>query len=305
MPLNEANTRLHLIDPGPINQRGWKHAGYYAIRAEERDAAVEIINGKARRRATKPKDYVLYWDCTGGTTPRPLAILEAKKESLPPDHGLQQAMDYRKGALRHVPTVFSSNGHLFVRFDEKTGQISDPLPMADFPRPEDLCGEQTQFLGFSPTEPAAKPWTAPADLGPLKLLYYQDAAARATLQKIVLADKQGANPRVLLPMATGWNDQLAVAILKRLDAAGRLTRALFVCDRDPLRSSALAAMQQVFGTNADEVSTRNAQPNAKVLVATTRRSASLLSPRSPNTRSMTTASRPDPTSNPPENPARS
>ena len=35
-------------------------------------------------------------------------------------------------------------------------------------------------------------------------------------------------------MATGsGKTKLAVAILKRLDAAGRLTRALFVCDRDP------------------------------------------------------------------------
>lgn len=265
MPRNEPQTRYELIDPA-LDSRGWPRS---AVKVEERDAAVEIIDGKARRRATKPKDYVFYWDCSGGTNPQPIAILEAKREGLPPDYGLEQGKNYRKGKLRHVPTVLSTNGHLFVRYDGKTGLTSEPEPIAAFPRPEDLCAEQTAFLGFAPSEPAAAPWTTPADLGALRLRYYQEAAARATLQKLVTDEKRSADPRALLALATGsGKTKLAAAILKHLDAAGRLTRALFVCDRDPLRASAIAEMQALFGSNAAVVSTGQPQPNAKVLVAT-------------------------------------
>jgi type I restriction enzyme R subunit len=267
---SEAQTRFDLIDPA-LRGRGWQHPthAYSAIRVEERDAAVEIIDGKARRRATKPKDYVLYWDCSGGTTPQPIAIVEAKREGLPPDYGLEQGKNYRKGRLRHVPTVLSTNGHLFVRFDEKTGLTSEPEALASFPRPEDLCAEQTEFLGFSPAESAAAPWTTPADLGSLHLRYYQDAAIRAALQKFVLDEKRSAAPRALLALATGsGKTKLAAALLKHLDASGRLTRALFVCDRDPLRASAIGEMQALFGSNAAVVSTGQPQLNAKVLVAT-------------------------------------
>ena len=265
MSRNEPQTRYELIDPA-LDSRGWPRS---AVKVEERDAAVEIIEGKACRRATKPKDYVFYWDCSGGTNPQPIAILEAKRESLPPDYGLEQGKNYRKGKLRHVPTVLSTNGHLFVRYDEKTGLTSEPEPIAAFPRPEDLCAEQTAFLGFAPSEPAAAPWTTPADLGALHLRYYQGAALRATLQKFVADEKRATDPRALLALATGsGKTKLAAAILKHLDAAGRLTRALFVCDRDPLRASAIAEMQALFGSNAAVVSIGQPQPNAKVLVAT-------------------------------------
>lgn len=271
MNRNEAQTRFDLIDPKLRDERGWKHptGAFRAIVVEERDAAIEIIDGKARRRATKPKDYVLYWDCTGGTEPRPLAIVEAKREGLPPDYGLEQGKNYRKGKLRHVPVVLSTNGHLFVRYDEKTGLTSDPEPLANFPRPEDLCAEQTAFLGFAPSDPSSKSWTTPAGLGTLSLRYYQDAALRATLQKVVVSEQISKAPRVLLALATGaGKTKLAAAILKHLDAAGHLTRALFVCDRAPLRTAAIGDMQTLFGTNAAVVSTGKPQHNAKVLVAT-------------------------------------
>lgn len=271
MDRNEARTRFDLIDPVLRDQRGWMHPAqaFPAIKVEERDAAIEIIDGKARRRATKPKDYVLYWDCSGGTTPRPLAIVEAKREGLPPDYGLEQGKNYRKGKLRHLPVVLSTNGHLFVRYDEKTGLTSDPLPITEFPRPEDLCADQSEFLGFAPSAPDTTAWTTTANLGALKLRYYQDATLRAAMQKIVVSEKSGADKRVLLALATGsGKTKLAAAILKHLDAAGKLTRALFVCDRDPLRTAAIGDMQTLFGTNAAVVSTQDPQINAKVLVST-------------------------------------
>lgn len=47
MPLSEADTRAKLIDPA-IHKRGWTED---LIRREESAGSIEIIGGKARRRA--------------------------------------------------------------------------------------------------------------------------------------------------------------------------------------------------------------------------------------------------------------
>ena len=51
MPLNEADTRCKLIDPA-IHARGWTED---LIRREETAGAVEIVNGKPRRRRARPR----------------------------------------------------------------------------------------------------------------------------------------------------------------------------------------------------------------------------------------------------------
>lgn len=55
--------------------------------------------------------------------------------------------------------------------------------------------------------------------------------------------------------------------MRRIADAGQLYRALFIYDRDKLRSQALTALQNLFGSDAAPVSTANPQKNAKVLVA--------------------------------------
>ena len=58
----------------------------------------------------------------------------------------------------------------------------------------------------------------------------------------------GKPKRALLSLATGAGKTfIAVNLLKRISDAGQLTRALFVCDRDELRTQALKAFQNVFG----------------------------------------------------------
>ena len=49
---------------------------------------------------------------------------------------------------------------------------------------------------------------------------------------------------------------------------GQLRKALFVCDRDELRTQALGAFQNVFGADAAAVSSGNPQKNARILIAT-------------------------------------
>ena len=73
----------------------------------------------------------------------------------------------------------------------------------------------------------------------------------------------------MLPLATGaGKTRLAAALLRKLFDAGRLGKALFLCDRTELRHKGLTDFQAVFGTDAAEVDTRNPQKNARVLIAT-------------------------------------
>lgn len=106
-PLNEADTRAKLIDPA-IHKCGWTEDH---IRREETAGTVEIINGKPRRRSRGKMDYVLRLKLNIDTQPVALALLEAKKNTLPPGHGLDQAKGYSECRRLNVKFVFLSNGH--------------------------------------------------------------------------------------------------------------------------------------------------------------------------------------------------
>lgn len=86
-------------------------------------------------------------------------------------------------------------------------------------------------------------------------------------------DRNGQPKRALLSLATGAGKTfIAVHLLKRIADAGLLRRALFVCDRDELRSQGLGAFQNVFGAEAAEVYKKsdgsNNARNARIHIAT-------------------------------------
>jgi type I restriction enzyme R subunit len=125
MSRNEAQTRFELIDPA-LKKRGWMRTD---IRMEVTAAQIDIVDGKPRRCPTGRTDYRLRRPLLTTGEPTPLAIMEAKREGLPPEHGSQQGKDYRVGELHHGPFVFSSNGHQFVEYDEATELTSEARPM--------------------------------------------------------------------------------------------------------------------------------------------------------------------------------
>ena len=269
MPFNEADTRAKLIDPS-LHRRGWTED---LIRREETAGTVDIISGKPRRRSRGKIDYVLRVKVNVDTQPVALALIEAKKESLPAGHGLDQAKGYAECRRLNVRFVFSSNGHQFVAFDCFTGMTSAPRPIAEFPTPAELRARYEQGMGFTLESPAARPLLQPYPGGEGTRRYYQDAAIRAVMEKIARCEISGQPKRALLSLATGAGKTfIAVNLLKRISDAGKLTRALFVCDRDELRTQALKAFQNFFGADAAEVyrkpdGTNNAK-NARIHVAT-------------------------------------
>jgi len=250
MGLTESDTRAKLIDPA-IHARGWTEEH---IRREETAGTVEIIDGKPRKKAKGRVDYVLRLKASPDSQPIAIAIIEAKAENLAPNHGLEQAKSYAACKRMNVQFVFSSNGHQFVEYDQFTGKTTQPQPMAYFPTPKDLQIRYEQGMGFDLSDPSAKPLSTKYVGGEATRRYYQDAAIRSVFEKIAQCQKRGTEKRALLSLATGAGKTfIAVHLLKRIADSGQLKRALFVCDRDELRTQGLAAFQkETYEKNAFE-----------------------------------------------------
>ena len=260
MSYNETETRVKLINPA-LYGCGWTED---MLRYEETAGSIEIVDGAARRQSRGRVDYTLRIKADAGTQPVAVALIEAKAEHLPPDHGLEQGKSYADSKRLNVPFVYATNGHLFVEYDRFTETTAAHRPMAEFPSPASLRARYEQGVGFSLDDPAALPLLTPYSAGDGSRRYYQDAAIRAALEKIARGEK-----RVLLSMATGCGKtKIAVNLLKRIADAKLLGRALFVCDRDELRGQGTAAFQAVFGADAAAVGRGNPQKTARILIAT-------------------------------------
>jgi type I restriction enzyme R subunit len=263
---NEAQTRFELIDPILIDHCGWHRQD---IRVEQTAAQIDIVAGKGYRRPAGRTDYLLFRALSEDSEPIPLAIIEAKHEGLPPEHGLQQGKRYQRGKLHHVPFVFSSNGHQFVEYNEKSGITSEAVPMSEFPTPDELMQRYFAARDLKTDSPALAMLTTRYAKGREFLRYYQDAAIRAAIEQLILQMGTGQRRRVMLPLATGaGKTRLAAALLRKLFDARLIGKALFVCDRTELRDNGLTDFQGAFGNDAAEVDTLHPQKNARVLIAT-------------------------------------
>ena len=257
MARDEHQTRIELINPA-LHDRGWVDA---LIREEKTPGGVDIIDGKPRKRKGRT-DYLFCIPVTEGKPPLAVALLEAKAEDKLPSLGIQQAKDYMRKF--NVPFVFASNGNLYAEYGEDTGHIHDALQLSQFPTPDDLKKRYEYLKGYQLTSEQAKPLFMPYKGGEAARYYFQDAAIRSALEKIAKGQK-----KVLLSLATGTGKTIiAVQLLYKLAQAGQLRRALFVCDRDELRTQGNAKIHAAFGDNAQIVTTQDPQRNARILVAT-------------------------------------
>jgi type I restriction enzyme R subunit len=263
--LSEADTRAKLIDPA-IHARGWTED---LIRREETAGAIEIIDGRPFKQAKGRIDYTLRVKAAADSQPVAVALIEAKPESKPPGHGLEQAKLYAASKRLNVQFVYASNGHQFVEYDRITGLTHASRKLTEFPTPTELQARYEQGIGFALDDPAAAPLLQRYPTGEGTRRYYQDAAIRAVLEKIARCECAGTPKRALLSLATGAGKTfIAVNLLRRIADAGQLKRALFVCDRDELRLQGTGALQAVFGADAAPVSSGNPQKNARILIAT-------------------------------------
>ena len=271
--MNEAETRLHLIDP-ILREKGYLD-GRWQLRAE-RPLSVEPTGNKGqRKKGIKPCDYLLCVWLDGMPKALPVGLIEAKAENADPMKGMQQAKGYAADCERlHVPYVFSSNGHRYAEFDRITEVLSGAFPLHDFPTHQALTERYALATGIDLTQPAAQLlFMEDSKAYGSKPRYYQDAAIRAAFEKILHCQQSGEAARVLLSLATGAGKTIiATNLLWRLSQAGQLAKpALFLCDRDELRSQAYDKLKAAFGDNARMVQLErgtNAAKNARVHIAT-------------------------------------
>ena len=270
MAYNEQETRFFLIDP-VLRKKGYNDHQWLKM---ETPAPVEPTGPKGRRRKGPGRtDYLLCVQVGEMPKALPVAVLEAKKESEDPLKGMQQAKGYADCERFDVKYVFATNGHRYGEFDCVTSLQSGPFPFADFPPHPDLTARYATDTGIDMGRPeAAMLFQADSPAWSLSR-YYQDAAIRAAFEKILIDQKAGHPPRVLLTLATGAGKTIiATNLLWRMSQAGQLPKpVLFLCDRDELREQAYTKLKAAFGDNARIVETRqggNAAQNARIHIAT-------------------------------------
>lgn len=271
--MNEADTRYHLIDP-LLRAKGYVSRDQITLETILTPPPVEPSGAKGRRRKGPGRtDYLLCVQVGGMPKALPVAVLEAKKEGEDPLKGMQQAKGYADCQRFDVKYVFSTNGHKYGEFDCGTGLQGGPFLFPDFPPHPDLKARYAKDTGIDMARPeAAMLFQADSPAWSLSR-YYQDAANRAAIEKILLDGQAGKPPRVLLTLATGAGKTvIATNLLWRLSQAGQLPKpALFLCDRDELREQAYTKLKAAFGDNARIVRTEkggNAAQNARIHVAT-------------------------------------
>ena len=274
---NESDTRAKLIDPA-LHAASWiEHLGeaerdsHGEIHREQSAVRIDILDGKPLKRGRGRVDYLLRAHITGHDHPLTLAFVEAKKEKSPPTQGLEQVKAY---ARRHaVKFVYSTNGHLFIEFDAHTGLTSEPKPMSQFPSAVELRQRWFSATGLKPDSPAVAALLTAYSVAGDRPRYYQDAAVRAVLERVAQAAAGRERPRALLSLATGaGKTSIAVGLLQRLTDSGQLRRALFLVDRDELRSQAHGCFHKVFGADAkivrEAADGSNEAKNARIHIAT-------------------------------------
>jgi len=232
--LNEAETRAELIDPA-LREAGWGVVDASRVRREM--ITLGRLQGAGKRAKQDIADYVLIY------RGQKLAVIEAKKRSLPVTEGLAQAKRYAERLQTRF--AYSTNGEGIYRIDMKTGAEGE---VAGYPAPEELWAET-----FGDADKAANTWRERFGAVPFEdkggfwqPRYYQHNAINQALEAIA-----AGHDRILLTLATGTGKTaIAFQIAWKLFHArwslaaraggepARQPRILFLADRNILANQA-------------------------------------------------------------------
>lgn len=218
-----------------------------------------VVRGQMGARTKgKRADFVLYHKPS-----QPIAIIEAKKNSLPIAAGMQQGLGYSD--ILEVPFVFSSNGDGFI-FHDKTGlypQKEQELSLEEFPSHEELWSKYQQWKGYQPHELAAITQDYYEDGSGKSPRYYQMHAINKTVEAIAKG-----RDRALLVMATGTGKTYtAFQIIWRLWKAGIKKRILFLADRNILVDQTKTNDFKPFGTAMTKITGRKVDTSYEIFLS--------------------------------------
>lgn len=217
--LTEEDVRAKYIDPS-IRNAGWNEELQIRREVFFTDGKIIIQKNKTKRGKRKKADYVLSYK-----TNLPLAIIEAKKNTLTIGHGMQQGIEY--GEILDIPFIYSCNGEGYLEFDRLTGK-SRELKMNEFPTPEELWERYLEEKKLDRSDLLVESYFFTT--GSKTPRYYQRVAINRTIEAIARGQK-----RILLVMATGTGKTYtAFQIIWRLWKNREKKRILFLADRNIL-----------------------------------------------------------------------
>lgn len=193
---------------------------------------------------------------------KPIAILEAKRESIPPLSAKEQARDYANSL--HVRYVILSNGNTHYLWDM---QFGNPEPISSFPSLSSLEDEKKWVpdVGALVNEEVSRTYIAESQIPEIKT--HPDYVNEDTRKEFIERNKlkilrnyqvraiqavqksaQNSKKRFLLEMATGTGKTLTcAAIIKLFLKTGNARRVLFLVDRIELENQAKKSFIQSIG----------------------------------------------------------
>ena len=190
------------------------------------DGRIFVKGNKTARGERKRADFILYYKPN-----IPIAVIEAKDNSLAVGAGLQQALNYAR--ILDIPTALSSNGDGFVDHDRSglSPIIERNLSLDEFPTPEVLWQRYKKYKGIeTPQQEAIASHDYFFDGSGRAPRYYQQIAVNRAVEAIAKGQD-----RILLVMATGTGKTYtAFQIIYRLWKNGIKKRILFLADRNAL-----------------------------------------------------------------------
>ena len=215
---NEDETRKLIID------LALERAGWTLDRKQDREYEV---TGMPTESGVGYADYVLW-----GDDGKPLAVVEAKKTTVDPEVGQQQAKLYAdclEAMHGQRPVIFYTNGYKTFLWDDLD---YPPRPVAGFYKKDELASLLHRRVHRELVD-VARVKNAIVER------YYQKRAIGSIGEQFSQARR-----KALLVMATGsGKTRVAVALVDLLQRAGWVKRALFLADRVSLVNQAVGAFK--------------------------------------------------------------
>ena len=215
---NEDKTRRLLIDLA-LHRAGWpldsKHDREYEVTGMPNESGIGYA------------DYVLW-----GDDGKPLAVVEAKRTTVDPEVGQQQAKLYAdclEAMHGQRPVIFYTNGYKTRLWDDFS---YPPRTVTGFYKKDELASLIVRRDQREPLDVAQV-------RGQIVDRYYQKRAIGSIAQQFA-----NARRKALLVMATGsGKTRTAIALVDLLQRAGWVKRTLFLADRVSLVNQAVSAFK--------------------------------------------------------------
>ena len=254
--VNETETREVITDS--LKRSGWQLHKNMRYEYKITDGRIHIDeDDEAYREKPLYADYLLF-----APNGKPLAVIEAKRESQLEGTGIQQAIKY--ATLLDAPFAFSSNGKSFEFYCLATAQ-EESYDMDTFPTQKALWDRfcTNQNYTYEQLKIVEKPYYNDADGREPR--YYQ----RIVIDRVIDAFARGQK-RMMFVMATGTGKTYtAFQILFRLLQSSKNSsmRILYLADRNVLIDQTMLQDFKPFGKQMVKIEQRKANQSHEIFMS--------------------------------------